>query len=57
MPYNVEFDSLPTGGALPLSRNSVGHGVAYASEFNLESALIAILVCHQLFYCFPISKA
>jgi hypothetical protein len=51
---SASFDE--DAGAIPFSRNSVSHGVAVESEFNLESAIIALLVCHQLFYCFPISK-
>lgn len=43
-------------GAIPFSRNSVSHGIAAESEFNLESAVIALLVCHQLFYCFPAAR-
>lgn len=35
------------------SRNSVGHGVASASEYDLESAIIGLLTCHQMFHCLP----
>jgi hypothetical protein len=49
--FFASFDE--EAGTIPLSRNSVGHGVASESEFNLESAIIALLVCHQLFYCVP----
>ena len=33
-----------------VSRHSVAHGVASASEFNRKSAVISILIIHQLFY-------
>ena len=35
---------------VPLSRNSVAHGVAKASEVGLKSAVLGILIVHQLFY-------
>lgn len=38
---------------IPVSRNSVGHGVASVDDYGLEAALIALLTCHQLYYCFP----
>jgi len=46
--YFANFD--PSAQDIDVSRHSVGHGVAAASEFNQKSALIAILVVHQLFY-------
>ena len=33
-----------------VSRNSVAHGTASASKFNRKSAVIGILIVHQLFY-------
>lgn len=33
-----------------VSRNSVAHGTASASKFNRKSAVIGILIAHQLFY-------
>ena len=33
-----------------VSRNSVAHGTATASRFNRKSAVIGILIVHQLFY-------
>jgi hypothetical protein len=38
--------------SIPVSRNSAGHGVADAADFNLETAVLGLLICHQLFYCF-----
>lgn len=35
---------------VPLSRHSVGHGVAKPADFNQKSAIIAILIVNQLFY-------
>ena len=46
--YFANFD--PTAPKIRISRHSVGHGVASASEFNLKSATIGILVVHQLSY-------
>lgn len=50
---NVYFRSFdPANRSIECSRNSVGHGVADQQQFNLQSAIIAILVVHQLFYYF-----
>ena len=38
---------------IPLSRNSVGHGVARASDFAMKSAVLGILIVHQLFRFLP----
>ena len=35
---------------VPLSRNSIGHGVAKPADFDRKSAGLGILVVHQLFY-------
>jgi hypothetical protein len=34
-----------------LSRNSLAHGVASGEQFNAKSAVMALLVVHQLFHC------
>ncbi|RIK81313.1 MAG: hypothetical protein DCC68_08995 [Planctomycetota bacterium] len=48
---NVYFaDFNPVAHDINVSRHSVAHGVASASEFNKKSAMLAILVVHQLFY-------
>ena len=39
-----------------MSRHSVGHGVAKSSDFNQKSAVLAILVIHQLFYSLPAER-
>ena len=46
--YFANFESVAQD--VPVSRNSVGHGVASVSEFNLKSSVIGILIVHQLFY-------
>ena len=46
--YFANFD--PNEENNVLSRNSVGHGVAGQSDFNQKSAVIGILIVHQLFY-------
>jgi hypothetical protein len=46
--YFANFN--PVAQDIDVSRHSVAHGVAAASEFNRKSALLAILVVHQLFY-------
>ena len=46
--YFANFDL--TKENVPLSRHSVGHGVAKASDVNLKSAVLGILIVHQLFY-------
>lgn len=47
--YFASFN--PNDTDIGISRNSVGHGVASPSEFSKKSALIAILVVQQLYYC------
>jgi hypothetical protein len=57
---NVYFANFePTDPTPDISRHTVGHGVAEASAFGQKAAAIAILVTHQLFYCFekPIAGA
>ena len=46
--YFAGFD--PDASHIEASRNSVGHGVANTSEFNLKNATISILIIHQLSY-------
>ena len=46
--YFAGFD--PDDSNIEISRNSVGHGVANTSGFNLKSATISILIIHQLHY-------
>lgn len=48
--YFADFD--PNKEAIDVGRNSVSHGVASVESFNEKSAAIAILIVHQLFYCF-----
>lgn len=45
--YFASFD--PRDSKIAISRNSVGHGVASESEFNQKSAVISLLIVHQLF--------
>ncbi len=48
---NIYFaDFKPDAQNIAISRNSVGHGVASVSEFNLKSSVIGILIVHQLFH-------
>ena len=44
--YFANFN-LPKG-EVPLSRNSVGHGVASASDVDLKSAVLGLLIVHQI---------
>ena len=44
--YFANFNLLK--GEVPLSRNSVGHGVASASDIDLKSAVLGLLIVHQL---------
>ena len=46
--YFADFN--PNDSHIEASRNSVGHGVADTTEFNLKNATISILIVHQLFY-------
>lgn len=47
----------PTDASIDTSRNSVGHGVASAEKFDQKSAVIALLVTHQLLFFFDSSAA
>ena len=40
----------PNAQNIDVSRHSVGHGLAAASKFNKKSAVLGILIVHQLFY-------
>jgi len=46
--YFANFN--PVAQDIDVSRHSVAHGVATASDFNQKSAVLGILVIHQLFY-------
>ena len=46
--YFAAFD--PISSDIDASRNSVGHGVASISTFDEKSAVIGILIVHQIFY-------
>ena len=46
--YFKDFD--PNSPDIDVSRHSVSHGVADASKFDQKSAVIGILIIHQLFY-------
>jgi hypothetical protein len=46
--YFANFN--PVAQDIDVSRHSVAHGVASASQFDRKSAAIGILVVHQLFY-------
>ena len=46
--YFKSFD--PNDTDIEVSRHSVGHGVANAANFNRKSAVISVLIVHQLFY-------
>ena len=46
--YFQDFD--PNDTDIEISRHSVGHGVANAADFNQKSAVISLLIVHQLFY-------
>lgn len=44
------FANFEPGQPAPFSRNSVGHGVADAADFNEKNAAIAFLILDQLYY-------
>ncbi len=46
--YFANFD--PNTDNIPVSRHSVGHGVANADNFNWKSAAVSILIVNQLFF-------
>jgi hypothetical protein len=47
------FAHFEPGKPARMSRNSVGHGVADAADFNQKAACIGFLVLDQLFYFLP----
>ena len=47
------FASFEPGVTPVLSRNSVGHGVASAADFNEKGACLGLLILDQLFYFLP----
>ena len=53
--YFANFD--PSAQKIGVSRHSVAHGVASESEFNRKSAVISILIVHQLFYFLKTGKS
>ena len=46
--YFQDFD--PKAKDIEVSRHSIGHGVANAEKFDRKSAVISVLIVHQLFY-------
>lgn len=46
--YFADFN--PDTSEIDISRHSIAHGVASGSLFNQKSAIISILIVHQLFY-------
>ena len=53
--YFKDFD--PDVPDIDISRHSIAHGVANASNFNSKSAAISILIIHQLFYFLQSEKS
>ena len=53
--YFEDFD--PDALDIDVSRHSIAHGVASASNFNSKSAAISILIIHQLFYFLQSEKS
>ena len=50
------FANFEPGKPAPLSRNTVGHGVAAVEQFNEKGACIGLLILDQLFYFLPATK-
>lgn len=48
--YFASFD--PNSPIIDVGRNSVSHGVASPAHFDLKSATLSLLVCHQLYSTF-----
>lgn len=46
----VYFANFDPKGAVPLSRNSISHGVADESQFSMKGATLGFLALDQLFY-------
>jgi hypothetical protein len=51
---DVYFQDFIPGKEAPVSRNSVGHGVANPKDFSLKNATIGLLIVDQLSYFLPI---
>jgi hypothetical protein len=51
------FANFEPGKPAKLSRNSIGHGVASADEFNQKAAAIGFFILDQLFYFMPTRRA
>jgi hypothetical protein len=51
--YFSDFDDSSTD--IHVSRHSVSHGVASASNFESKAATLALLICHQLYCNFSLS--
>jgi hypothetical protein len=51
------FANFTPGQPATLSRNTVGHGVATAEQFNEKAACLGLLVVDQLFYYLPTNLA
>ena len=46
----------PTEHNPDVSRHTIGHGIADAAKFDEKSAVIGLLILHQLFYCLENKK-
>jgi hypothetical protein len=51
------FANFQPGQPAKVSRNSVGHGVASAANFNLKAACVGLLVVDQLYWLLPPESA
>ncbi|MCC6458008.1 MAG: hypothetical protein IT328_23840 [Caldilineaceae bacterium] len=49
----VYFAAFTPGQPAPLSRNSIGHGVAVPQDFSLKAATIGLLIVDQIFFHVP----
>jgi hypothetical protein len=53
----VYFAHFESGQPVPMSRHSVGHGVAAAEDFNQKYACIGLLIVDQLRFLLPVARA
>jgi hypothetical protein len=53
----VYFANFSPGQPAPLSRHSVGHGVAQAQDFDKKHACIALLIVDQLRFLLPLQQS
>lgn len=53
---NVYFAGFAPGAEAPVSRHSVGHGVAPADGFDQKHACIALLIVDQLRFLMPVNE-